>query len=793
MPRIIRALAAAVLLASAAPPAGAEFAPGARVLLDAHNCYPYNGRWADRIDRALSTGTPLAIEQDLVWYRDPATGKGRSLVAHDERDKPALGLNGTEPSMRDYFFERVRPLVERALAEQRRDTWPILTLNLDFKTEEPQHLAAVWSLLREYRAWLTTAPRVASISDVQPLDVGPLLVLAGESDAQRKVFHDDVPVGERLLVFGAARPTLRQAGGPAEGRGRNGKELPDLAPGLRTNYHRWWNNPWSVVELGGQRKAGAWTAADETRLGELVRAAHRAGLWMRFYTLNGHDPHDTSGGWSEGYNFGSEQAVRERWRAAIRAGVDFVAVDQYELFGATLREAARPAPPIVLKGEITRNDFKKLFERTFDVPQGIAGLEVALTYSGDSEKTVIDLGLRGPAGFRGWSGGGAQTIEVGALRASYGYQPGAIEPGRWAVVLGVPNIRESRRDSYTVTVRLLSSERGAAPVLKKGPGWFVGDLHSHSGHSDGRSVTAAGARIPAPPHQVFDAARAAGLDFVALTDHNTTSHWLDVDRLQPYYDGLLLLHGREITTYHGHANAIGETRFHDFRVGDARVSDVLKGSASDGAFISINHPSVPDDERCMGCRWSALDPDTVARIDGVEVVNADRRTGALSGWPVWGDLLKRGFHVTAVGGSDEHTPGESGDRRLGTPATVVYAAELSEPAIVAALKSGRVYVRTHGSDGPELDFSAEIRGHRYEMGETIPHGGAIRLRAAIGRAAGQHVEWIRNGDVLGDMLVPPGGEVAVDAVGRPGDWFSLVVRQADDDPTVFANAIFVGR
>jgi hypothetical protein len=804
MEQVIRALAAAALLLSAAPPAGAGFAPGTRVLLDAHNCYPYNGRWADRIDRALSTGTPLAIEQDLVWYRDPVTGKGRSLVAHDERGKPALGLDGTEPSMRDYFFERVRPIVERALVEQRRETWPLITLNLDFKTEEPEHLAAVWALLREYRTWLTTAKRVASLSDVQPLDVGPLLVLTGDSDAQRKAFHDDVPVGERLLVFGAARPKLQRAGKPAEARVRDGKELPDLTPGLRTNYHRWWNNPWSVVELGGQRRAGAWTAADEMRLGDLVRAAHRAGLWIRFYTLNGHDPKDDSGGWSPGYNFGSEQAVRERWRAAIRAGVDFVAVDQYELFAATLHggpersalhDGARSqGRELSLNGEITREDYKKLFERTFDVPAGTAGLEISLAYTGDNERTVIDMGLRGPAGFRGWSGGGAQTIEVGRLHASYGYQPGAVEPGRWAVVLGVPNIRKGRRDSYTVTVRLLSEDQRSAPVLKQGPGWFVGDLHSHSGHSDGRLTTTAGARVPAPAHRVFDAARAAGLEFIALTDHNTTSHWLDVDRLQPSYPDLLLLHGREITTYRGHANAIGETAFHDFRVGDTRVSDVLKGPEADGAFVSINHPAVPDDERCMGCRWSELDADTLAQINGVEVVNADRRTGALSGWPIWADLLKRGARVTAVGGSDEHTPGESGDRQLGTPATVVYAADLSEPAIVAGLKSGRVYIRTHGPNGPELDFSAEVDGRRYEMGQTVPHAGPITLKAVIKFAAGQHIEWIRNGDaVVREALIPQGGEVTLDIEARPGDWFSLVVRKSDGDPTVFANAIFVGR
>src|SRR6267143_2620326 len=79
--------------------------PGARTVLDAHNCYPYYEWWSDRIDRALSAGTPLAIEQDLLWARNLRTGKMASLLSHGA---PATGA---EPEMRDYFFERVRPIV----------------------------------------------------------------------------------------------------------------------------------------------------------------------------------------------------------------------------------------------------------------------------------------------------------------------------------------------------------------------------------------------------------------------------------------------------------------------------------------------------------------------------------------------------------------------------------------------------------------------------------------------------------------------------------------------------------
>jgi hypothetical protein len=53
--------------------------------------------------------------------------------------------------------------------------------------------------------------------------------------------------------------------------------------------------------------------------------------------LNGHDPADASMGWTPGYNCGTLDAVRIRWAAAVRAGVDFVATDRYEEF-ATARQ-----------------------------------------------------------------------------------------------------------------------------------------------------------------------------------------------------------------------------------------------------------------------------------------------------------------------------------------------------------------------------------------------------------------------------------------------------------------------
>jgi hypothetical protein len=303
--------------------------PGARVQLDAHNAYPYNGRFADRIDRALATGLPVAIEQDLVWRPAEGGRPARSIVSHGEP------FDGTEPSLRDYFFERIRPIVERALADDNRARWPVVTLNLDLKTNEPEHHAALWALLGDYETWLTTAERTSAPSVVSPLDVKPVLVLTGESDAQAASFHDNVPVGARLRLFGAMpiRPpsvdeARREAVAAAFWR-----QMPVMMFPKATNYRRWWNAPWSVVEAGGQRQAGEWTDADNARLRTLVRNAHDAGLWVRMWTVNGHPTgQEREFSWSAGYNVGSAEQARVRWRAAVAARVDFVATDQYEEF-----------------------------------------------------------------------------------------------------------------------------------------------------------------------------------------------------------------------------------------------------------------------------------------------------------------------------------------------------------------------------------------------------------------------------------------------------------------------------
>lgn len=315
-----------------AQPPDLKFLNGGRPVLDAHNCYPYDGKWADRIDRALKTGFPVSIEQDLAWYVDPATGKGRVVVSHSPH------ANESDPTLQKYFFDRVRPIMEKALAENQQAQWPLVILHFDFKDNQPALLHAVWDLLGEYQAWIVTAPKQADPHTLTPMTRKPLLVITEDSDAQEEVFFHQVPVGSDLRLFGSAHTNMPKGKSQQESIHLAATLPPDqLLNEAPTNYRRWWNNSWYEVEEGGQPRAGDWTRADAARLHALVNHAHQLGYWIRFYTLDGFPERvGADQGWFSGYNFGSLKAAQIRWRASIKAGVNFIATDQYEDLRATM-------------------------------------------------------------------------------------------------------------------------------------------------------------------------------------------------------------------------------------------------------------------------------------------------------------------------------------------------------------------------------------------------------------------------------------------------------------------------
>ena len=392
-------------------------------------------------------------------------------------------------------------------------------------------------------------------------------------------------------------------------------------------------------------------------------------------------------------------------------------------------------PDLTLTGKLDGKDNQTYKLVPFDVPASVDRITVDFAYTGREQKTTIDLGLLGPGGFknnafRGWSGGNKSRFTVSATDATPSYIPGPIGSGRWNLLLGIPNIRGDAHAEYTAKVYF--SRNGKIPdvldvPLRAEAGWYRGDLHMHGAHSDGSCTTQSGkAKAPCPLFLTAQTAAERRLDFIALSDHNTVSQANAVRELQPYFDRLLLLPSRELTTFTGHANLLGTWVPLDFRVGGAEVPDwnaLLRGAAKLGGFVSINHPIRLSGEICMGCGWTAKPEADMALVQAIEVVNGNDADTAISGVPFWQAQLDKGYRLTAIGGSDDHNAKQWSESRgavgIGTPTTVVHAANLSQHAVVDALLAGHVFVDVFGSKDRRLEFSAKGDGFDAEMGDEV--------------------------------------------------------------------------
>ena len=142
----------------------------------------------------------------------------------------------------------------------------------------------------------------------------------------------------------------------------------------------------------------------------------------------------------------------------------------------------------------------------FDVPAGTQRIDVSTSHDQFSllgiGRNVLDLGIFGPAGhelgnaegFRGWSGGARAGFMLSAVNATPGYLAGPIDPGRWALALGPVVLNPLGMDWHAQ----ITLTRGVQPSLRPAPdyrpavrrvsqpGWYRGDLHTHTVHSDGR-------------------------------------------------------------------------------------------------------------------------------------------------------------------------------------------------------------------------------------------------------------------------------------------------------------------
>jgi hypothetical protein len=464
--------------------------------------------------------------------------------------------------------------------------------------------------------------------------------------------------------------------------------------------------------------------------------------------------------------------------------------------------AERPAD-LVLTGVVTGADHQRYLERPFRVPKGVRALRVTLTYDRGTG-TVIDLGLLEDGRPRGWSGGNKASFVIGETRATPSYHAGPIAGRRFALLLGIPNARPGSRTTWRAEIRF---ERAGAlpdgPVLADRPGWYRGDLHTHTGHSDGSCARPQAPRAPCPVHRTAEAAARAGLDFVAVTDHNTVSHLSELEALQPGYPRLLLIPGQEITTFHGHANLIGATALAPFRVVQAAGGkDWSRAVGALGGVLSINHPGLPSGEACMGCGWTMTGVDW-SLVHAVEVANGGviatgggRFETPLSGLKFWEARLADGRALAPVAGSDNHDAGLAAPhpRAIGRVATVVWADALSVAGIANGIRRGRVFVDLENDPAHLLDLSAGPADRAVAMGGTLTtrEGDPVPVRLSIRGCRGCTAELVADGVVAARLPVAD-AEAELAATISAQRWLRAQARKPDGTLLMLSAAVLLTR
>jgi hypothetical protein len=243
---------------------------------------------------------------------------------------------------------------------------------------------------------------------------------------------------------------------------------------------------------------------------------------------------------------------------------------------------------------------------------------------------------------------------------------------------------------------------GASPI-GDGMHIYFGDLHSHSGYSDGGGT----------PADAYATARANGLDFFALTDHSNQLddvEWqdmLDQANLATVEGQFVGLRGFEFTHPQGHVNVFDTDTYVSETDPDYDTYAEFYAWLADQptAIGQFNHPYKTDT-----VNWN-FDDFAYNAAAAEKMCLREARF-----YPPEQYLLSldAGWHLGAVDNSDTHQP-DWGERRT----TGLVASSLTKEAILEALRARRTF------STPDRNFALVLQANGYWMGSVIPNASLI--------------------------------------------------------------------
>ncbi|MEE4194702.1 MAG: CehA/McbA family metallohydrolase [Anaerolineae bacterium] len=475
--------------------------------------------------------------------------------------------------------------------------------------------------------------------------------------------------------------------------------------------------------------------------------------------------------------------------------------------------------------QFTNNDCKTYVEHKFTVPAGTQQLDFHLqTYTplrseGQEYPNQVNFTLFDPSGtFRGWRYSREGTrFSVGAHSATYGFIAGEIMPGEWTLTINAFRILPPSTLDFSLVLET-STEETLEPLpaywrpksSSNGAGWYMGDLHSHTFHSDGGwSVEHINAFY-----------RRIGLDFLHLSDHNTISGNAHHRSLSD--ENFLCMAGMELTTPWGHAVAVGIEDWVDWGIHNTtgEFREIAKTLKENDIFLTIAHPKNIGEPHCGGCRWIYED-DVADVVSGVEIWNGiwaldeSNNEQALELYYSW---LNRGLRLTATSGTDIHgfpeiyqkENGETdvrwvknvtdehinslteGQRLPGVGFNVVWADSFDETSILNGLKAGRSYI----TDGPKLEMTGSAAenggsGSFAMLGGTLPVSESARINLHWSNCIpGDTIRLIVNGEVFDTIGAGEHGTKRWMLASGQAQWVTVEVRNQYGHLRAVSNPIY---
>ncbi|MDR3292572.1 MAG: CehA/McbA family metallohydrolase [Clostridiales bacterium] len=256
------------------------------------------------------------------------------------------------------------------------------------------------------------------------------------------------------------------------------------------------------------------------------------------------------------------------------------------------------------------------------------------------------------------------------------------------------------------------------------------ELHCHTRHSDGNFT----------PATLVEAAKAAGLFGISLTDHNAVSGLIETAK-EGEKNSLIVLLGTEWTTFYGHLTVYGAANSArdsnaeilslsgipsalkiDWRtVNPATIIERAKDVRAAGGCVGLAHPCRPGNPVCTGGydEWN---------------IKNDIDYGAFTHFEVWSglspqkDITNRfalekyrrlcaaGVRLACLSGRDWHS-----DEKIGAYAATYLGIDGAPTALKAldSIKNRRTYISVGVRLQAEL-IGAD--GRRYFFGDVIPKG-----------------------------------------------------------------------